>query len=122
MESAPTRMGAARYPSRRKSRSWEKRPEEAQWSVRSSAASTESGSGKGAALVARGLSPKLGLGLVFVRMVDEGLSGEKMNAIAERLERLRAPAARSTPARNGWSRSGVRPNVSSPLRRTPARA
>ena len=48
----------------------------------------ESASARGAAQVARGLSGKLGLGLVFVRVVDEGLPDEKINAIAERLERL----------------------------------
>ena len=48
----------------------------------------ESASARGAAQVARDLSGKLGLGLVFVRVVDEGLPDEKINAIAERLERL----------------------------------
>ena len=48
----------------------------------------ESASARGAAQVARGLSGKLGLGLVFVRVVDEGLPDEKINSIAERLERL----------------------------------
>ena len=52
----------------------------------------ESASARGAAQVARGLSGKLGLGLVFVRVVDEGLPDEKINAIAERLERLTAAA------------------------------
>jgi nucleotide-binding universal stress UspA family protein len=48
----------------------------------------ESASARGAAQVARDLSGKLGLGLVFVRVVDEGLPDEKIDAIAERLERL----------------------------------
>ena len=48
----------------------------------------QSASARGAAQVARGLSGKLGLGLVFVRVVDEGLPDEQINAIAERLERL----------------------------------
>lgn len=47
----------------------------------------DSKSAKGAARVARGLSSKLGLGLVFLRVVDSGLSKEKVSAIAERLER-----------------------------------
>jgi nucleotide-binding universal stress UspA family protein len=48
----------------------------------------ELASARGAAQVARGLCGKLGLGLVFVRVVDEGLPNEKIDAIAERLERL----------------------------------
>jgi nucleotide-binding universal stress UspA family protein len=48
----------------------------------------ESASARGAAQVARGLSGKLGLGLVFVRVIDEGLPDEKINTIAQRLERL----------------------------------
>jgi nucleotide-binding universal stress UspA family protein len=47
----------------------------------------DSESAKGAARVARGLSSKLGFGLVFLRVVDNGLSKEKVSAIAERLER-----------------------------------
>jgi nucleotide-binding universal stress UspA family protein len=47
----------------------------------------DSESAKGAARVARGLSSKLGLGLAFLRLVDNGLSKEKVCAIAERLER-----------------------------------
>jgi nucleotide-binding universal stress UspA family protein len=47
----------------------------------------DSESAKGAARVARGLSSKLGLGLVFLRVVDNGASKEKVSAIAERLER-----------------------------------
>jgi nucleotide-binding universal stress UspA family protein len=48
----------------------------------------DSASAQGAARIARDLSSKLGLRLVFVRVVDEGTSDEKINAIAERLERL----------------------------------
>jgi nucleotide-binding universal stress UspA family protein len=47
----------------------------------------DSESAKGAARVARGLSSKLGLGLVFLRVVDSGASKEKLSAITERLER-----------------------------------
>ena len=50
----------------------------------------DSESAKGAARVARGLSSKLGLRLVFVRVVDSGSPDEKISAIAERLERLTA--------------------------------
>jgi nucleotide-binding universal stress UspA family protein len=48
----------------------------------------ESASARGAAEVARDLSGKLGLGLVFVRVVDEGSPDEEIDAIAERLEHL----------------------------------
>jgi nucleotide-binding universal stress UspA family protein len=48
----------------------------------------DSDSAKGAARVARRLSSKLGLGLVFVRVVEKGSSEEKISAIAERLERV----------------------------------
>lgn len=48
----------------------------------------DSESAKGAARVARGLSSKLGLGLVFLRVVESGESKEKVGAITERLERL----------------------------------
>jgi nucleotide-binding universal stress UspA family protein len=48
----------------------------------------DSGSAKGAARVARGLSSKLGLRLVFVRVVEPGSADEEISAIAERLERL----------------------------------
>ncbi len=50
----------------------------------------DSESAKGAARVARGLSSKLGLRLVFVRVVDPGSADGKISAIAERLERLTA--------------------------------
>jgi nucleotide-binding universal stress UspA family protein len=43
-----------------------------------------------AARVARGLSSELGLRLLFVRVVDERSLDERMDATAERLERLRA--------------------------------
>jgi nucleotide-binding universal stress UspA family protein len=45
-------------------------------------------SAKGAARVARGLSSKLGLGLVFVRVIEDGSPPEKVSAISERLERI----------------------------------
>jgi nucleotide-binding universal stress UspA family protein len=48
----------------------------------------DSASARRAARVARGLSSKLGLRLVFVRVVDEESTDEKINATAERLERL----------------------------------
>ena len=50
----------------------------------------DSESAKGAARVARGLSSKLGLRLVFVRVLDPGSVDGKISAIAERLERLTA--------------------------------
>ena len=48
----------------------------------------DSESAKGAARVARGLSSKLGLGLVFVCVVEDGAPEPKTGAIAERLERI----------------------------------
>jgi nucleotide-binding universal stress UspA family protein len=48
----------------------------------------DSESAKGAARVARGLSSKLGLRLVFVRVVEPGCAEEHISAIAERLQRL----------------------------------
>ena len=53
----------------------------------------ESASARGAARVARGLSSKLGLSLVFVRVIDEGSTDEKINATAERLGRLTGAAS-----------------------------
>jgi nucleotide-binding universal stress UspA family protein len=47
-----------------------------------------SASAEAAARVARGLSGKLGLRVMFVGVVDEGSSHEQVDAIAERLERL----------------------------------
>jgi nucleotide-binding universal stress UspA family protein len=55
----------------------------------------ETRSAQGAARVARGLSGMLGLSLVFVRVVDEGSGDDKINAIAERLERLTSGAGDS---------------------------
>jgi nucleotide-binding universal stress UspA family protein len=52
----------------------------------------DSASAQGAARVARGLSGKLGLRLVFVRVIDEESTDERINAIAERLERLTSAA------------------------------
>jgi nucleotide-binding universal stress UspA family protein len=48
----------------------------------------DSESAKRAARVARGLSSKLGLGLVFLRVVERGAAKETVSAIAERLERV----------------------------------
>jgi len=48
----------------------------------------DSASARGAARVARALSTKLGLGLVFVRVVEEGASKEEVGAVAERLGRI----------------------------------
>ena len=48
----------------------------------------DSESAKGAARVARGLSNELGLGLVFLRVVERGASKERVSAITERLERV----------------------------------
>ena len=48
----------------------------------------ESSAAEGAARVARGLSRKLGLELVFVRVTDEGTSRETFDAIAKGLDRL----------------------------------
>ena len=50
----------------------------------------ESESAKEAARVARALSSQLGLGLVFVRVVERDGPDAKVSAIAERLERLSA--------------------------------
>src|SRR5438094_1527816 len=48
----------------------------------------DSPSAKGAARVARGLSSKLGLALVFLSVVEHGAPEPKTSAIAERLERM----------------------------------
>ena len=61
----------------------------------------ESASAQGAALVARGLSRKLGLRLVFVRVVDEGSSREKFDATAESLERFTS-ATRNVDSSAQW--------------------
>jgi nucleotide-binding universal stress UspA family protein len=60
-----------------------------------------SASAQGAARIARGLSGRLGLRLVFVRVVDEGSSREKVDAIAGRLERLTS-AARDGDSSTQW--------------------
>ena len=52
----------------------------------------DSESAKGAARVARALSKELGLGLLFVRVIEPGAADAKVSAVAERLERLRAGA------------------------------
>jgi nucleotide-binding universal stress UspA family protein len=48
----------------------------------------DSASAKGAARIARGLSARLRLRLVFVHVVKDGSSGEKISAIAARLHRM----------------------------------
>jgi nucleotide-binding universal stress UspA family protein len=48
----------------------------------------DSASAKGAARIARGLSARLGLRLVFVHVVEDGSSDEKISAIAARLHHL----------------------------------
>ena len=53
----------------------------------------ESASAQGAARVARRLSRKLGLSLVFVRVVDDGRADEKIDAIASRLGLLTSAAS-----------------------------
>jgi nucleotide-binding universal stress UspA family protein len=52
----------------------------------------DSQSAKGAARVARALAGKLGLELVFVRVLEEDAPEAEVNATAERLERLSADA------------------------------
>ena len=52
----------------------------------------DSTSAKGAARVARALAAELGLGLVFVRVLDPDASEPKVNEITERLELLSAGA------------------------------
>jgi nucleotide-binding universal stress UspA family protein len=53
----------------------------------------DSESAKAAARVARGLSSKLGLGLVFVRVVEDGAPKRKISAVAKRLERISGRAS-----------------------------
>jgi nucleotide-binding universal stress UspA family protein len=48
----------------------------------------DSESAKSAARVARALSSKLGRGLVFVRVVEDGAPKREISAVAERLERI----------------------------------
>ena len=52
----------------------------------------DSESAKGAARVARALSSKLGRGLVFVRVVENGAPKKEISAVAERLESLSGDA------------------------------
>src|SRR6266542_3111925 len=61
----------------------------------------DSESAKGAARVARGLSSKLGLGLLFVRVVEDGAPKRKISAVAERLERISSGAS-ETDCGAGW--------------------
>ena len=82
----------------------------------------ESASAQGAARVARRLSRKLGLRLVFVRVVDEGSADEKIDAIAERLERLTSAASDVDSGAHWLVEVGHPPTVSSPPPRTPTRA
>ena len=71
----------------------------------------ESASALGAARVARGLSRKLGLRLVFVRVVEEASADENMDAIVERLERLTSGAGDVTRrAMAGRGRPPCRPS------------
>ena len=62
----------------------------------------ESESAQGAARVARDLSGKLGLSLLFVRVVDEGSAGEKIDAIAEKLEGMTTNAAADVDCGAHW--------------------
>jgi nucleotide-binding universal stress UspA family protein len=52
----------------------------------------DSESAKRAARVARALASELGLGLIFVRVVERDVPGTKISTIAEHLERLSAGA------------------------------
>jgi len=52
----------------------------------------DSESAKGAARVARALSGKLGCGLVFVRVVENGAPKKEIGRVAERLERISGDA------------------------------
>jgi nucleotide-binding universal stress UspA family protein len=62
----------------------------------------DSASAKGAARVARALSGDLGLGVIFVRAVDQKTAGADVTAIAERLERLSA-SVNGTDCSAAWS-------------------
>jgi nucleotide-binding universal stress UspA family protein len=55
----------------------------------------DSESARGAARVARGLSSKLGLGLVFVRVLDDGPPAAPVDGTARRLEQLGDRATRA---------------------------
>jgi hypothetical protein len=65
-------------------------------------------SAKRAARVARALSSKLGLRLVFVRVVDPGSADEQISTPAERLERLIA-RPKSTAAPGGSLTLAIQP-------------
>ena len=52
----------------------------------------DSESARRAARVARGLSSQLGLGLTFVRVVEDGAPRKEVGAVAERLERMSGDA------------------------------
>ena len=82
----------------------------------------DSESATGAERVARALAGELGLGLVFVGVLEPNASDAKLSAITTRLEQLSAHASDVRPAaRTGWSRLAILPTASSPLRRTPTR-
>ncbi len=61
----------------------------------------DSESAKGAARVARALSAQLGLGLIFVRVVEPDALDAEVSAIAERLQRL-AVGASEVDCGAGW--------------------
>jgi hypothetical protein len=75
----------------------------------------ESVSAKGAARVARALASALGVGLVFVRVVESDAPDAKVSLIAERLVRLSASAG-DLDCGAGWLRRG-RPSRRLPRRR-----
>jgi len=52
----------------------------------------DSEAARGAARVARTLSSKLGRGLVFVRVIEDGTPKKEIGAVAERLERISSDA------------------------------
>lgn len=62
----------------------------------------ESESAKGAERVARVLAGELGLGLVFVRVIEGDAPYERIGAIAERLERLSSAEANELDCGAAW--------------------
>jgi len=74
----------------------------------------DSESAKGAARVARGLSSELGLGLVFLRVVESGASKETVSAITEGSGVSAVPPAKWTTAPVGLSTRAIQPSGSSP--------
>jgi hypothetical protein len=77
----------------------------------------DSESAKGAARVARSLSSKLGLGLVFVRVVEDGAPKKEIGAVANDSSVFPAAPLRWTAVPVGSSSSAIRPTGSSPPRR-----